>query len=1138
MFKELMTSRRFAALFWCQFLSAFNDNFLRNALIFLILLKFKDNGDLAGTLLMLAPPVFILPSFLLSALGGELADRYDKSRVAARLKLAEIPIAVLAVIGLWLSGFPGLVNLSILLMFTALFGFGCISALFGPIKYGILPDLIKESELPAGNALVEMATFIAILLGSILGGMTIAAGRHFALFGVLIIGLAVMSYLSAGLIPPTAEASPSLVVDRNILRSTRKLLSGLAKSPLLMKCALIVSWFWLMGAVMLSLQAAVVEQVFNGTAGVITAFIVFFAVGVAVGSTAAAWLAAGRIIMLPTPVAALLMGAFTLDIGWVISGAIRPEVPLGVAAFFQTTAGYRLAFDFIGLAAAGGLYVVPTFAALQAWANPENRARIVGGVNVLSSAAMALGSLVVIGIKTAGFSYGDICLLLGLCNLAIATAVFLTLPTSAAGDALHMLFRTLFRMEINGLEHIRAAGDHPVVITNHVSFLDAPLALALLDRKPVFAIDRGMSRRWWIKPFLRLVHAVAIEPGKPLATRALINEVNTGEALVIFPEGRITVTGSLMKIYDGAAMIADKTDSPVVPVRIDGLEQTPFSRLDGSQTRRRLFPKLRVTVFPPRRIDVAADIKGRERRRQAGDALYRVMSDMMFDTAVDNTTIFEAIVGAALKYGPSRVAVEDPAFGPLTYRQLLIRARVLARPLAKLASEHGAVGILLPNSVPTTACLLAVLSAGRVPAILNFTAGGAHMMSGCRAAALTSVVTSRAFVERAGLGHIVSSLGQTLRIVYLEDIAADAGPLVKADAALFWNKPLNRRSEHDTAVILFTSGSEGTPKGVALSSRNMLANIAQARARIDFGLNDKLFNVLPQFHSFGLTIGTFLPLVCGVPLYLYPSPLHYRAVPELVYDTNSTILFGTDTFLNGYARAAHPYDLRSVRYVIAGAEPIKAATRMIYLEKFGLRIFEGYGVTEAAPVLALNTPMFNRFGTVGRLLPGIETKIEPVPGLDDGGRLLVKGPNIMLGYLKESRPGVVEPPADGWYDTGDIVSVDDDGYLTIRGRAKRFAKVGGEMVSLTSVETLAAEIWPGAPAAAAVAPDARKGEKIVLFTEAPHAALDAFRAAARNRGIGEIAIPAEVIVLEHLPLLGSGKADLAALEQLARERAA
>ena len=379
-----------------------------------------------------------------------------------------------------------------------------------------------------------------------------------------------------------------------------------------------------------------------------------------------------------------------------------------------------------------------------------------------------------------------------------------------------------------------------------------------------------------------------------------------------------------------------------------------------------------------------------------------------------------------------------------------------------------------------------------------------------------------------------------MRIVYLDDLRETVSLADRLRALNRYRRAIVPRRPDDPAAILFTSGSEGTPKGVVLSHRNMLTNAAQAAARIDFGRTDTVFNALPVFHAFGLTVGLVLPVVSGVPVFLYPSPLHYRIVPELVYGANATIMFGTDTFLSGYARAAHPYDFRSVRYVLAGAEPVKEATRRIWAEKFGLRILEGYGVTETAPALALNTPMFNRFGTVGRLLPGIEARLEPVPGVEEGGRLYVRGPNVMLGYLKADNPGVLVPPEDGWHDTGDIVSIDRDGYLTIKGRAKRFAKIGGEMISLASVETLASELWPDALSAVVTQPDPRRGERLVLVTEQKGATRPAFQTHARAKGTSDLMVPADMIIVDKLPLLGSGKPDLTAVARLvaARETAA
>jgi acyl-[acyl-carrier-protein]-phospholipid O-acyltransferase/long-chain-fatty-acid--[acyl-carrier-protein] ligase len=593
-----------------------------------------------------------------------------------------------------------------------------------------------------------------------------------------------------------------------------------------------------------------------------------------------------------------------------------------------------------------------------------------------------------------------------------------------------------------------------------------------------------------------------------------------------------------MKVYDGAGLIADKSDAFVVPVRIEGLEQTPFSRLSRAQVPRRWFPKVMVTVLEPVKLAVDPELRGKRRRQAAGAALYEIMSNLVFRTTSTDRTVVEALIEAATMHGLGRAAVEDPTGGTLSYRRLLMGAAILGRKLMPLAPEGKPIGVMLPNANGAAVTVIALMSAGRVPAMINFTAGPANVLAACKAAQLDTILTSRTFIERGRLEGLIAAIERDIKIVYLDDIRPTITLGDKLRGLMQAKKPLVPRRADDWAAILFTSGSEGTPKGVVLSHRNMLANAAQAAARIDFGRQDKVFNVLPVFHSFGLTVGLILPLVSGVPIYLYPSPLHYRTVPELVYGVNATILFGTDTFLNGYARAAHAYDFRSLRYILAGAEPVKEATRRLYLEKFGLRILEGYGVTETAPALALNTPMFNKFGSVGRLLPGMQARLEPVPGVEDGGRLFVKGPNVMVGYLRAENPGVLEPPPEGWHDTGDIVSIDKQGFITIKGRAKRFAKIGGEMISLAAVEALAGELWPDALSAVAAVPDARKGERLVMLTQQPNPTRSEFQQFARSRGASELMVPAEVVFMEKLPLLGSGKVDSMTVAKIVRERAA
>src|SRR5215467_405926 len=1066
MSSSLLLTRRFAPLFWCQFFSAFSDNFLKNALVFLLL--YKIGGPDAESLITLAAAIFIAPYFFLSALGGEIADRYDKARVAQRLKLAEIGVALIAVAGFVLH--------SVIVLFVALFLFGVIASLFGPIKYGILPDHLERSELPAGNALVESATFIAILLGTIVGGLAAKDGGDPASFAALMIIFSLLCWGASLFIPPTGEAAPDLRVRPNIVVSTADLLKDLRQDRRIWWGAFVTSWFWLVGAVALSLLPPLVKNALGGVEEVVTVCLAIFSISIAVGSGLAAWLAAGRIIILPTVIGAALLGLFAIDLGWATWGVTPPPQGQGIAAVFGTGRGIRIAVDLAGLAIAGGLYIVPVFAAVQSWAGADRRARVIAGVNVLNAAFMAGSAIMVALLQAAGFTTPALFLMLGVGSLVVAFAIAKTMPASALSDALSILYRALFRIEVKGLENLHKAGPNVIIALNHVSFLDAGLAMSLRSRKPVFAIDVGIARKWWIRPFLKLTNALPLDPLKPMAVRTLIEAVRAGNALIIFPEGRITVTGSLMKVYDGAAMIADKANAEVVPVRIEGLEQTPFSRLSKGQVRRKWFPKVTVTVLEPVRLTVDPALKGRWRRQAAGMALYEIMSDLVFRTTSTDHTVVEAVIEAARLNSPRHIAVEDPLAGVLSYKRLLIGASILGTKLMPLARVGRPVGVMLPNANATVVTVMGLMSVGRVPAMINFTAGVSNILAACQAAELGAIVTSRAFVDKGRLDKVVAAIAEKIKIVYLEDIRASVTKGDKIRGLLTWKRPLVERKADDWAAILFTSGSEGVPKGVVLSHRNMLANAAQAAARIDFGRQDKVFNVLPMFHSFGLTVGVMLPLVSGVRIYLYPSPLHYRTVAELVYGVNATIMFGTDTFLNGYARVAHAYDFRSLRYILAGAEPVRESTRKTYLEKFGLRILEGYGVTETAPVLAINTPMFNKFGTVGRILPGMEARLDKVEGVDEGGRLFVRGPNVMLGYLKADKPGVLEPPPDGWHDTGDIVTIDAQGFVMIKGRAKRFAKVGGEMISLAAVEMIASDLWPQVLSAVVAVSDPRKGE--------------------------------------------------------------
>jgi acyl-[acyl-carrier-protein]-phospholipid O-acyltransferase/long-chain-fatty-acid--[acyl-carrier-protein] ligase len=1129
MFRTLMKSRRFAPLFWCQFFSAFNDNFVRNMLAMLILFRF--GGENASLKILLATIVFILPAIPLSALGGELADSHDKALVARRLKFAEIFVQMVTAAGFAFA--------SPMLLYAALFGLGVIAALFGPIKYGILPDHLRREELVSGNAPVEGATFAAIICGLAFGALAAARGRSTASVVVQLMAVALACYAAARLIPPTGVGAPGLKVRKNVFASTSTVIGEVMADDRQWVGAIGVSWFWMAGAVTLSLVPVIIKSRIGGDIDVEIAINFFFAVGAAAGSLAAAALSHGRIKLAPAPFLLLAMAALAIDMG--LSTQAMPmashEVPVG--EFFMSAAGLRIASEIFLYSAAGGLFVVPIFAAVQAWAGEDRRARVVAAVNALSYIWMVGGSVgTMVLLQVFRLSEPIALIVLGVANLAAAIYFFHRLPASILAFCLGALWRLLFRLEVAGRENLAPAGTVNVLAVNHVSWLDAPILFSLIEPPPIFAIDSAAAKSWPARLFLRFADARVVDHARPLEMRALIREARSGRTLVLFLDMRAAVAGQSMTSFDVAAWIADRCDALVTPVRLAGAERVVFSRIAAAYVGRRLFPKVTVTILPPRRLAIPPGVRGRARRRARSLTLFDRMAELLFLTFDIRRTLHAAFEESAKARGLSRVAVEDPLSGALTLRMFRIGVGVLAHKIAALSQAGETVGVMLPNANGAAVTFMALQAAGRVPAMLNFTSGAHNLVAACEEARIRLVLTSRAFVDKGNLQPEIDAIGAHARIVWLEDARAGATMLDNLRAALSAGSLLARPKPDDPAVVLFTSGSEGAPKGVALSHANLLANIAQIETRFDLRLTDICFNPLPMFHAFGLTGGLLLGLIGSMKVYLYPTPLHYRQIPELIDKTGATFLLGADTFLAHYSRNAAQFGFRSLRYVIAGAEPVKAETQRLYMEKFGLRVLEGYGVTEASPVIAVNSPAFNRIGTVGRLLPFVEPRLEPVPGIEEGGRLIARGPNIMLGYYRAHNPGEIDPPPGGWHDTGDIVAIDNEGFVAIKGRAKRFAKIAGETVSLASIEDIVADLWPDHIAAAVAAPDPKRGERVILATTKPGATRAEVQTWMKIKGAAEIMHPSSVVVLDAIPLLGTGKTNYVALAKALRESGA
>jgi len=684
-----------------------------------------------------------------------------------------------------------------------------------------------------------------------------------------------------------------------------------------------------------------------------------------------------------------------------------------------------------------------------------------------------------------------------------------------------------------------------LLVPNHVSWIDWLFLVTLLDADWKFVTSSTTAQVSWLhRRMMMNSRTFPVDNTSPYAVRDMAEYLEKGGRLVLFAEGRITLTGSLMKIYDGTGFLIRKTGAKVITCYLRGAIRGRLVKHEGW---RRWFPRVTAHFSEILHAPPFAHVSHTVARQKVTLWLRDRMTLQQFEveTAYGPRNVLAAVAETAANI-PGRIALEDISFAELTYRRLLVGTSVLAaewrRRLGPTPGER--VGVLLPNVNSQPVTILSLWAVGKVPAMLNFSTGIPIMLLCVQLADLKHIITSRQFLEKARL-NLAPIEAAGVGLIYLEDMSPTISGFAKfvallkhtlAPGAGLRDTP---QQPADTAVVLFTSGSEGVPKGVELTHGNLLANIRQAIAVIDVTDDDRFFNALPMFHSFGLLGGTLFPLVRGCYNFLYPSPLHYRVVPTLVYDRACTVLLGTNTFLNGYARKAHAYDFNALRYLIAGAEKVQTATLDTWARKFGVRILEGYGATECSPLISLNTRMDPSIGSAGRLVPGLEHRLEPVEGVAEGGRLFVRGPNVMKGYLN-SEANAKFQALGGWYDTGDIVHVDEDGFLHIRGRMKRFAKVSGEMVSLTAVEDALAGAFPQFGPRCAVAviarPDEDKGEKLIAVTNEPRLQLADLRAAIKARGLSNLCAPRELRVVTSIPKLGTGKTNHRELEnQVAAE---
>ncbi len=1122
-YSETLKQPGFLAFFWTQFLGAFNDNFLKIVVSF-IALDLATRGS--SSYVELIAFLFILPSALFSGYAGHLADVYSKRNILVAVKFFEIIIMILALAAFFTGHFDAMLALVFLM--------GLHAAFFSPAKYGILPEMLPDKDLSRGNGLLEMSTFMAIILGTSLGGALFASWKHnLPLIGVVMIAIAILGAMSSLRIPRVPASGAAKLFRINPFGEIVGGIGRLRGDRTLWLTVFGISYFWFLGALVqinilfFGKELLQLDEFHIGLLGT------FLAIGIGAGS-----LAAGR------------LSGDHIELGLVPLGSVAMGVCLGLVALAAPS--YALsAMALVLLGFSAGLFAVPLNALLQQRAGREEKGQLIATNNFMNTIGIFLAATAHWILKVPlQLSPDTIILLIGLMTLVATSVLLYLLPDYFVRFVLWLLTHTVYRIRIVGEQHVPLHGP-ALLVSNHVSFVDAILIGASLPRFVRFMLHREYYDLKALNWFFRLMRSIPVSATNRReivgSLKRARNELDNGHLVGIFAEGAISRTGRLLPFKRGFEKIVEGTNIPIVPLHLDQLWGSIFSFKAG-----RFFWKWPQRFPYPVTVSFGPPLAPTATASQVRNAILELESEAMAHRHSANELLHTKFVQMSKRHWSS-FCMADTTGTELTYGKTLTGSLLFSRWVAIHCAAQSMVGVLLPSTVAGSLVNIAVLLAGKVPVNLNFTAGNESMTSAVSQCQIKTIVTSRLFLSKANLAQMPG-------MVFVEDLRKNFTGMQKfltaAKAFLLPSSWLNRRYRKqqrasDLATVIFSSGSTGVPKGVMLSHHNILANVESIAQVIQFTPKDRIMGVLPLFHSFGFTGTLWLPVLTGFGAVYHPNPTDAKTIGETIQKYQATLFISTSTFYAGYLRRCTKEEFASLRYVIAGAEKLRGPVVKAYQEKYGITILEGYGCTELSPVVSVNTPdvidgkekqLGHKPGTVGQPMPGVAAKIidpntEQPLSAGAEGLLLIKGPNTMMGYLNQSE-ATTQAFRNGWYITGDIAAVDEDGFIRITDRLTRFSKIGGEMVPHMKIEEVINEILGNSASVVTAVPDEQRGEKLVAFYSQNGMTKEELWNRLNQSGLPKLWIPKRenLHAIDSLPLLGSGKVDLKKIKTLALEQ--